>query len=274
MMNIIVCFKVVPDLDMLSYSDWVVDNHYKIDTSFVKNMINPYDESALELILKFKDLVQNEKIALALTALTIGDSRSNRVLKNLFALKYDKAVRVDCEADIRFNVPFITEIIARYLENNEKQQIIVLGSQSGEGDNGRTPFLLAERLGIPCVSGVVNIEPTGEEDYLKITSDTEDVIMEQVLRTPLILAVGNVQNSYMRVPTLKEKMASKDKEVETIYLEDLGIEKASIETENDLELVDLYYEKEERVCHFITGHSAADKAQVLFKKYLKEKLNL
>ena len=274
MMNILVCFKVVPDLDMLNSSDWVVENHCRVDTSFVKNMLNPYDESALELILKFNDAAKKENKNLNLTALTIGDNRSNRALKNLYALKYDKAVRVDCEEDIRFNAPFVSQMIARYIENIERQDIIVLGCQSGEGDNGKTPLLLAERLGIPCVSGVTHIEFAEEEDWAKITSTTDDSVVEQILKAPLVLTVGNVQNSYMRIPTLKDKMSSKNKEIEIIHLKNLGLEKEWIEIENDLELVDLYYEKEERRCQFVTGNNAVEKAQTFFKKYLKERLTL
>ncbi len=274
MMNILVCFKVVPDLDMFSPSDWVVENHCRVDTSFVKNMLNPYDESALELTLKFNDAAKKENRTLNLTALTIGDSRLNRALKNLYALKYDKAVRADCEEDIRFNAPFVSRIIASYVENIEKQHIILLGCQSGEGDNGKTPLLLAERLGIPCISGVTHIEFAEEEDCVKITSTVDDSVVEQILKGPLVLTIGNVQNSYLRIPTLKDKMSSKNKEIEVIHLKDLGLEKEWIEVENDLELVDLYYGKEERTCQFVTGNNAVEKAQTFFEKYLKERLNL
>jgi electron transfer flavoprotein beta subunit len=54
-MNVLVCFKIVPDLDQLSGSDWVIDGCSRVETRFVKRMINPYDESALELALKMAD---------------------------------------------------------------------------------------------------------------------------------------------------------------------------------------------------------------------------
>lgn len=271
-MDILVCFKIVPDLDMLSHSDWVVSSHCEIDTSFVKPMFNPYDEAALELVLKLRDQAENKIESFNLTALTIGNSSADRFLKNLYALKYDGAVRVDFEEDIRFNSPLVSKIISQYIEKEGKQGVIVMGNQSGVGDNGKTPFILAEMLGIPCISGVTCIAPGDEENYLIVTSCTDDSEVKQVVKAPIILSVGNVQNAYIRVPTLKDKMATKKKEVKILNLDYLGVEKEKEDEENDIALLDLYYEKEERVCEFIDGEGAKEKAKMLYEKYLKERL--
>ncbi|WP_461207463.1 electron transfer flavoprotein subunit beta/FixA family protein [Clostridium sp. DL1XJH146] len=273
-MDILVCFKVVPDLDMLSQSDWIVSSHCEVDTSFVKPMFNLYDEAALELVLKLRDKVQDEK--LNTTAFTIGNSNVDRFLKNLYSLKYDEAVRVDLKEDIRFNSSFVAKMIAKYIDSKrdieDNNRVIVLGNQSGVGDNGKTPFILAEILGIPCISGVTAISPAEEENCLTVTSSTDDSEIIQVVSTPVILSVGNVQNAYIRVPTLKDKMAAKKKEIKIIDLANLGIDKVKEEEENDIELVELYYDKEERICEIIEGENLKEKAKKLYEKHLKERL--
>jgi electron transfer flavoprotein beta subunit len=101
-MNILVCFKVVPDLDQLSGSDWVVDSCSRVETRFVKKMINPYDESALELALKMADQARGSAITTSLNALTIADSGANLTLKSLRALGYQEAVRIESDAETDF----------------------------------------------------------------------------------------------------------------------------------------------------------------------------
>lgn len=272
-MNILVCFKVVPDLDMLSDNDWTKINQCNIDTSFVRKMINPFDESALELVLKLKDKA-NKKIdnSLILTALTIGSHYSERTLKNLYALKYDNAVRINCNKDIRFDSNFIANIIAGYIKNICNQEVVILGNQSGEGDNAKTPFILAEILDIPCISDVISMELTEGNNLIKVTSNTDNYIIEQVVKTPIILSIGNVQNSYIRVPTLKDKMASKNKEIYTYNIVDLGFDEKNLKIEDEIELVELNYYKSERVCEFITGKDANEKAKKIYYQYLKERL--
>lgn len=271
-MDILVCFKVVPDLDMLHGSDWEIDSRYHVDTSFVKTIINPYDESALELALKLNDAALKNNVDLRLTALTIGTNHSNKVLKNLYALKYDHAVRIECEFDIRFNAPIVSRMIDQYIKHIKNQQVIILGNQSCEGDNAKTPLLVAERLGVPCITSVTSIKLSEQIGCLEITSRIDDLVIEQTIKAPVVLSVGNVPNSFIRVPTLKNKMQYSKKEIEVYDFKNLNIKENEIEEENDCELIDLFYEKNDRSCVFIQGKSSINKADVLYEDYLRERV--
>lgn len=273
-MNILVCFKVVPDLDMLSGSDWSSVSHFQVDTSFVKTMINPYDESALELVLKLKDGAAKDHVAVIVTAFTIGTSPADKVLKNLFALKYHHGVRVECDRDLRFNAPMVSKIIHYYCKNIKNQQIIILGQQSNVGDNAKTPLLVAERLGIPCISSVTGIKLSPHKDCLAVTSRIDDLVIEQTIKPPVVLVIGNVPNSYIRVPTLKDKMQYGKKEIEVYTLGQLGLQETELDEENDMELIELFYEKNEKSCVFIQGENSFKKAKVLYEDYLREKVKL
>ena len=54
-MNILVCFKAVPDIELLRDEDWEIDENLQVDTSFLKRDLNSYDESALEIALRLLD---------------------------------------------------------------------------------------------------------------------------------------------------------------------------------------------------------------------------
>jgi len=269
-MDILVCFKVVPDLDMLSGSDWAINSHLRVNTSYVKTMINPYDESALELTLKLNDDAKKSNIDLNLTALTISKDSPDRVLKNLYALKYNHVAQIQCDIDIRFNATMVSKIIYQYIRNIGNHQVIILGSQSNEGDNAKTSLLVAERLGIPAITSVINIKLSQQEGCLDVTSIIDDLVIEQVIMPPVVLTIGNAPNSYIRVPTLKDKMQCLKKEIEVYDLEVLGIKENDME-ENECDLFELYREENEINCVFIQGQNPASKADVLYEDYLKKR---
>lgn len=271
-MDILACFKMVPDLDMLFGSDWTMDSRFQIDTRYVKTMVNPYDESALELLLKLRDSAVNAGIDLELSALTIGSNQADRMLKNLYALQYERAVRVDCDCDIRFNAPLVSGIIERYIRQIKDYPVIVMGEQSSEGNNARTPLLVAERLNIPCITSVTNIRLSAQKGCLDITSRTDTMVIEQTVLPPLVLSIGNVPNSYIRVPTLRDKILYSKKEIEVFKLEDLGLKEQDFEEQNDCELIELFFEKKDSSCIFIKSDSSLEKAAILYEAYLKERV--
>ena len=69
-MNILVCFKTAPEVEMLMDEDWVIDKDLQIDTSFLKPALNSYDESALEIALTLSDASESAQVPVALTAST------------------------------------------------------------------------------------------------------------------------------------------------------------------------------------------------------------
>jgi len=188
-MNVLVCFKVVPDLDQLSGSDWVVDGCSRVETRFIKKMINPYDESALELALKLANPAKVSGITTNLSALTIADSGANLTLKNLRALGYQQAVRIESDAELDFAPQEIAILIAAYIRNANDFDLIIIGQQSGVGDNAKTPLLTAELMQWPCITQVTAIEndPAGN---VKVTSLADEGTVTRVIKPPCVLAVG------------------------------------------------------------------------------------
>lgn len=270
-MKVLVCFKVVPDLDLLSNEDWVVDSNLRIDVSFVKNILNCFDESALEMTLKLSDYVKGLNIPINLTALTIGDKKLDTYLKTLYALRFDKALRINNDEDIRFLPQIVAHVISQYVKEINKQDVIILGRQSGEGDNGKTPLLVAEILNWPCITQVINIE-ADKEGTLKVTNMVDGGILTQIIRTPCVLSVGNAPNSYMRVPTLRDKMKYGKREIDVLEIDEFNIEALLDTCRNDCELKSLEKISHERQGVIIEGKTPSEKAQILYDSYLKERL--
>lgn len=270
-MKILVCFKAVPDLEMLSDEDWVADSNLKIDVSFVKHMLNCFDESALEMTLKLSDNSEGFNVSFNLTALTIGDKKLNTYLKSLYALRFDKAVRIENNEDVRFVPEVIASVISQYVKESNNQDAIILGRQSGEGDNSKTPLLVAEMLEWPCITQVIKIEPD-KEDTLKVSSMVDGGILTQIVKTPCVLSVGNAPNSYMRVPTLKDKMKYGKTPIDVLDIQEFNTQPLLDECCNDYELKTLEKISCKREGIIIEGATPAEKAQILYDSYLKGRL--
>lgn len=262
-MNVLVCFKAVPELEMLTGSDWRPDDRFQIDTRFAKTVINPLDESALEMCLKLRDRAEKSGLATDLTALTVGDGKADSILKTLYALKFNRSVRIESIEDLRFNSEQVTAHLLDFILSAGHFDLIVMGGRSADGDNARTQLLLAEILGWPCLTQVIDFEL--HDGGLEVISLTDGGELVQLVKPPLVLAVGNAPSTYLRIPTLKDRMAHGKKEIELLS--------ASVKkTKPSYEIRSLQYEQHERDVVIIEGATPAEKAARLYNDYLKGRL--
>ncbi|WP_334159796.1 FAD-binding protein [Muricomes intestini] len=266
-MKILNCFKVVPDLESIADGDWVADDQLQVDTSYGKLLWNCFDEGALEMMLKLSDLSEGFDVVYELNVLTVGRRRDENFLKTLYALGFFNATRVETEEDLSFCPEAIAEAITEYVSEKAPQDLIVMGTQSSDGSNMKTPLLVAEKLAWPCIIQVKDMFPV-DENHIKVVAEEHGRTIIQVVKTPCVLAVENAVCSYLRVPTLKEKMRLGKKPIEHITSEKLEISGR----EQNVKLVGLEPQDSKRDTVVITGDTPEEKAQVLYETYLKEKL--
>ncbi len=129
-MNLLLAIKVAPDLGMLAKSDWQPDERLQIDTRFARRLLSGYDESAAEMVLMLRD-----ERELNLSVLTVADAMAEPALKQLMALEYQQAVRIEppAEWDLRFNPATVAALIAAYQQHMGSQQVIVMGRKAWKG---------------------------------------------------------------------------------------------------------------------------------------------
>lgn len=266
-MNILSCIKIIPDIEMLSPEDMQVDETLQIDTSFVRKKWNCFDESALEMLLKLSDLSEGFNVIYNLKALTIGNAQCDSFLKTLYALGFKKTIRIEPKTDVRFKPALIAGWIADYCKKRDCVDVIVMGSQSEDDENGKTPYLTAERLNWPCISQVTKIEPV-DETTLSIYQNTDEGEQIQKVNVPVVLAIGDAPNSYLRVPTLKDRMRVSKQSIELLTEENFGENIAEYETEQ-IELKQLERINHTRKAHKILGDTMRQKTEAFYETYMK-----
>jgi len=92
----------------------------------------------------------------------------------------------------------------------------------------------------------------------------DDGQLRQRIQTPCVLSIGDAPDTYMRVPTLRDRMGWGKRPIETLSIEDFNL---ADETE---ELIDLKVIHHRRAGILIEGKNPEEKARKLYEGYLKD----
>ena len=116
------------------------------------------------------------------------------------ALGFEEAVLLETAADLRFAPEFVARHIAEWQHQNPLD-LIITGCQSSEGQNGQTPFLLAEMLGWPCFTQVERF--TLDALFITLEQRTEHGLRCCRVRLPAVIAVRQCGEVALPVALLK-----------------------------------------------------------------------
>lgn len=218
MMNILTVFNIIPDLDLISEAEWasdIVDT--RLDFPGVKTVPEAQDESAAELALRFRDAAATasaDSVAAAaidsevrLSAVTLGDTVADKPLRTLTALGYQSADRIDTDRPGPDNAETHAALLAEYCRKRGPFDLILTGTQSGVSGFSQLPLLLAEALQFPCITEVTGFS-AGAEGRIRIEHQTDTGILSEDLPTLLLLTIGDVPDTCLRIPTLRQRKAS------------------------------------------------------------------
>ncbi len=147
-MRIAVCLKYVPDPSTIEVDPLTG----VIDAGRVLYMMNPADESALELALRLRPPHGT------VTVFSVGPVAADRLLQEALAAGADAAVRV-WDDTLASTKPTITAILlAAALQTAGLPDLVLCGGHSVDRGSGTVPALLAEHLDWPVVTDVTQFE--------------------------------------------------------------------------------------------------------------------
>ena len=267
-LRILVSFKVTPDYESLREADWVAGAADGVDTRYVRRILNCFDESALELALRLSEVAAERGEAASLGALSVGGREAESYLTTLYALGYERAARVEPEAALDFAPTVTAALIAGFARQVDHSDLVLVGCRSGPGDSGTIPFLVAETLGWPCLTQVIEVEPLADE-RLRVACMADDGLLRVTVRPPCVLAVGNAVVSHLRVPTLTDRLARRHRRIDVVQAADLGVDVAGELRRETCILAGLERIDRTRPGVIIRGETPREKARVLFDEHLK-----
>ncbi len=258
-MKILMCINITRDLEMVLDDDWHPDSKGDIDIYYANQVIDSCDEGALELALRIMDQ-QNAEV----DVVVIGDATKDRILKNILALKVNGVTRIASE-DILFDSLYFAETIANYVSDKD-YDLIAFGKENSISNDVQIGVLVSELIRRPCISDVIHFEVN--DDCIFITADEDDKFVNYIVKTPLIITVGNTINTHLRMITLSDKMNAAKKKINVIDIESL-LERPM----NKTVLKEMIRSDSTKECEFIEGETSTEKANKLYEEYLKEVIN-
>jgi electron transfer flavoprotein beta subunit len=212
-MKIAVCIKQVVtrewQLRVNEQKTWIRDQ----DASFE---LNEPDAYALEEALRLKEKHGGEVIVCS-----AGPARATQVIREALARGADRAVHVESDALAAADANAVADALAEAIKP-EGVDLVLTGLQSDDQGFGQVGVVLAEKLGMPHATIIMEVQKTdastGSGQALRVKRELEGGWFQWVaLPMPALLTIQSGINQ-LRYATLKGIMAAKKKEIKKVSL--------------------------------------------------------
>lgn len=185
-----------------------------VETENVKMSMNPFDEIAVEEVVRLKEA----GTATEIVAISIGTQQSQETLRTALAMGADRGILVECSSPPQ---PLAVAKILKAVAINESPDLIVLGKQAIDDDANQTGQMLAALLG--WAQGTFASELKIENDMAEITREIDGGLETLSLKMPIVVTT-DLRLNEPRYASLPNIMKAKKKPIETLTPTDLGVD--------------------------------------------------
>jgi electron transfer flavoprotein beta subunit len=201
-MKIAVCIKRVPDSEVRVK---IAPDGASLDEAGVKFILNPYDEFAVEEALRRKEQAGSGEVVVV----AVGPAAAQETIRTALAMGADRGVLLQAD-----RIPADGLAVARALAAELKDgayDLVLLGKIAIDDYNHQVGPMVAELLGLPCVTAVSKLEIAGAAGTAEREVEGGIEVVEFPL--PAVLTADKGLNE-PRLPALKGIMAAKKKPLE------------------------------------------------------------
>jgi len=207
-MKIIVLMKQVANKDAVLR---IAPDEKWINQADVAMQTNESDGYALEEALRLKEAKGEGEVIVC----SLGPQTAKSVIKDALARGADRAIHVVAEDSVELSPYQIAKSIADAVRD-ENADLIFTGLQSDDASFGQTGVLLAELLGIPHGTIVIEVDRGSLGESLRIKRELESGWYQWF--TYKLPALFSIQSgiSQIRYASLKGIMAAKKKDIRDV----------------------------------------------------------
>lgn len=207
-MKIIVLMKQVANKDAVlrvgSDGKW-------IDEANISQQTNESDGYALEEALRLKESKGDGEVVVC----TLGPQSAKTVLKDALARGADRGIHVVADNLNTLSPYQVANAIADAIRE-ENADLVFTGLQSDDASYGQTGVILAELLGIPHATIVIEVDRASAGDSLRVKRELESGWYQWFnYKLPALLTIQS-GISQIRYASLKGIMAAKKKEIKDV----------------------------------------------------------
>ena len=204
-MKIIVLMKQVANKDAIlrinKEATWIEEG----DLSYE---VNESDGYALEEALRLK-----EKLGGEVVVCSMGPQRVKSVIKDALARGADRAIHVTGD-NLSHLSPYAAASVLAEAIRNEQADLILTGLQSDDYGYAQTGVIMAELLGLPHATIVIEVDASAEQLRVKRELESGWYQWYEMSKPALLTIQSGI--SQIRYATLKGIMAAKKKEIKEV----------------------------------------------------------
>ena len=250
-MKIAVCIKHVPSRDwqprLNETKTWIREQ----DAGFEMNEPDAY---ALEEALRLKEQHGGEVVVCS-----AGPARVAQVIREALARGADRAIHVEDEMLASADAFVVADSLAAAMKA-EQFELVLTGLQSDDMGFAQTGVILAQRLGHPHATIVMDVKVDPAQGAVRVKRELEGGWFQWVgMPLPAVLTIQSGINQ-LRYATLKGIMAAKKKEIKKA---------AASSSSPRLKIANLYVPEKAKKTQMIAG-SPSEAAKELVRRLREE----
>ena len=217
-MKIIVLMKQVANKDAVLR---IRGDEKWIDDADVSQQTNESDGYALEEALRLKESKGEGEVIVC----TLGKTGAKTVIKDALARGADRGIHVIVEDENALSPFQIANALADAIRD-ESADLVFAGLQSDDASYGQTGVVLAELLGIPHATIVIEVDRESSNGNLRVKRELESGWYQWFdYQLPALMTIQS-GISQIRYASLKGIMAAKKKEIREVTPEIAGFDSA------------------------------------------------
>jgi electron transfer flavoprotein beta subunit len=183
------------------------------------NMVNPYDELAVEEAVRIKEKTGDGEVVLV----TLGDLIAEKALKRCLAMGADRVIQINDPSFGRLDPWGLSVILAKAIKKLNPD-IILCGKEAFDENEEQVAAYIADLLGLLFVSCIVKLDLFSKEKKARIHRALGKGDKEVVeCHLPALFSVDKGLND-PRYPALPSLLWALDQKIECWNLESLGLQ--------------------------------------------------
>jgi electron transfer flavoprotein beta subunit len=180
--------------------------------------MNPFDELSVEEAVLMRD---KRKLPVDdILAVSAGPAKCVDTLRTAMAMGADRGMHVDVPEDKPLE-PLAVSKLLKAIAEKEKSNLIFLGKQAIDDDQGQTGQMLAGLLNWPQATQASKVEVDGEN--VTVTREVDGGVETLKSKLPMIITT-DLRLNEPRFATLPNIMKAKKKPLEKKKLSDFGVD--------------------------------------------------
>jgi electron transfer flavoprotein beta subunit len=197
--------------------------------------LNPRDRSAVEAALRLRDAGTAEAVVL----LALGPDAAAGSMREGLAMGADRAVLCSDVRAVGSDLVATSRVLAALI-SSQQATLTLFGQVAGDSDGAMLWAAAAQRLGRPSLSQASTISVS--DAAVEVRRQTERG--HELVRAPLPCLVSVTDAFEPRFPTFREMKAARDKPIEVVDLDALGVDPRSAGRAGSLTAVTRLWEPE------------------------------